>query len=76
MMLEGSTLINYLLINLWRHHNSKICVKRGVWAFLIAVKLRIEYIYLPVFVVVVVIVGVVFFCPNADCCFLSSRLPG
>ena len=34
---------------------------RGVWAFLIAVKLRIEYIYLPVFVVVVVIVGVVFF---------------
>ena len=35
--------------------------------------------YLPVFVVVVVvvIVGVVFFfCPNADCCFLSSRLHG
>ena len=35
--------------------------------------------YLPVFVVVVVViivVVVVFFCPNADCCFLSSRLPG
>ena len=35
--------------------------------------------YLPVFVVVVVIIVVVvffFFCPNADCCFLSSRLPG
>ena len=36
--------------------------------------------YLPVFVVVVVVIIVVvvvfFFCPNADCCFLSSRLPG
>ena len=31
--------------------------------------------YLPVFVVVVVVV-VFFFCPNADCYFLSSRLPG
>ena len=33
--------------------------------------------YLPVFVVVVIVIVVVFFfCPNADCCFLSSRLPG
>ena len=30
--------------------------------------------YLLVFVVVVVVVF--FFSPNADCCFLSSRLPG
>lgn len=30
MMLEGSTLINYLLINLWRHHNSKICVENRI----------------------------------------------